>query len=212
MKKPLIILLALSLSLTSCTLFELEVDSEPREEYIEPSEEDSEPTEEDSEPTEEDSVLREEYSQPLIFLEKHKMSTWKRTGKYDHEQIFYLRIMSESDIVTEIWSSSNTNEIWSLTNTDKDCYFKGLYYGGSNFSIVEDTENNLIIEGMPIFSSSLRRYEMSIRNDTLIESRDFYSGASAIIEINTWVRSEVNVDSLKLCEYTPDGSNPPPPF
>jgi len=210
MKKPLIILLTLSLFFSSCSSSQL--DDELEEVVNEPNVEYNEPTEEESEPTEEDSVLREEYSQPLTFLEKHKKSTWKRTGKYDHEQKFYARIMSDSNIVAEIWSSSNTNEIWSLTNTDKDCYFKGLYSGGSNFSIVEDTENNLIITGMPGFSSSLRRYEMSIRNDTLIESRDFYSGASAIIEINTWVRSEVNVDSLKLCEITPDDSNPPPPF
>jgi len=195
MKKPIIILLTISLFLTSCSLFLLddeleEVVNESNVEYNEPTEEDNEPTEEDNEPTVEDNEPREEYNEPIIFLEKHDMSVWERTNRWVPDQIIYMRILRNPNKIAEIWSPSETNE---------NCYIKEFYSELYTVVAVDDKENSFRITGNRE-SGYAAQYNFYISNDTLSENKDFFLPPDAYIEYNTWVKSKVNVDDLNLCD------------
>ena len=183
MKKPLIILLTISLFFTSCSSSQLDDEleevvnepnveynqpieevSEPIEEVSEPTEEDNEPTEEDSEPTEEDSVLKEEYNEPIMFLDNHDMSIWERTDRWKPAQIIYMRILRNPNKIAETWSPSDT---------DKNCYVKEFYSELYTVVAVVDTENSLKITGNRE-SGYAAMYNFSISNDTLSENKDFF--------------------------------------
>ncbi|MDN3641848.1 hypothetical protein QWY87_03995 [Lutimonas halocynthiae] len=189
MKKALFILLVFSLNLTSCTLFELEVDNESSEENSEPSEEDSEPTEEDGE--------------PIMFLQKYDMSVWERIDVSPPERKVFMRILRAPNKIFSRWGSVVPSH---------NCYSIMLFGDFFEISIGSNTEDYLEIQQKNINGPDQDQIFLHIRNDTLIQKGYTGNAHGYYYWTSKWVKSKVNVDSLKLCEITPDDSNPPPPF
>jgi len=136
------------------------------------------------------SIFTDDDIEPL-FLEKHNMSVWERTNNSNKGvQKLYIRILSNPKKIAERWYS---------TVPDHICYSKNLYGNGFDVSIGSNTEDYFEIEQKTDYDDQ-DRITFNIINDELIQSGYTSNAHGAYNWSYTWVKSEVNVDDLKLCD------------
>ena len=130
--------------------------------------------------------------EPITFLEKHNLSEWERTDNNpDRGYQHFMRILNNSNKLTEIWYTT------TVDIPDYDCYHKvrELF----DITILINTENNLHFEGVN-GSDVKSTIVLSVKNDELKEVRTIHTREGPSEYSYTWVKSNVNVDGLKLCD------------
>jgi len=138
------------------------------------------------------SIFTEDDEEPMLFLDTHNMSVWERTDSSNKGvQKLYMRILSNPKKIAERWYSNFPDHV---------CYSKDLYGNGFDVSIDSNTEDHLEFEQKNAKDMNQDQISLDIRNDTLIQigytgnAHGYYNWA------RTWVKSEVNVDNLKMCD------------
>ena len=125
--------------------------------------------------------------EPVTFLETHNLSVWERTD--DSGQKSFLRILSDSKKIAKIYTGI----------TDRNCYKTEFTQKINDKIIDEDTVSRLRLIGYNEYDNSAS-FSLSIIDGVLYEDYWWQVVHSTGGYNHVWVRSEVNVEDLKLCD------------
>ncbi len=133
------------------------------------------------------SIFTEVDEEPILFFDTHNMSVWERTGG-SPEKKYFLRILSNPKKMAKIYVGS----------TDRNCYKTELTQKINDISIDEDIVNRFSLSGYNE-EENYSSFSFGISDGVLIEFYSWQTVHNTGGYTHYWVKSEVDVEELKLC-------------